>query len=60
MAFLAAIASPDELEVLAITTVAGNVPVELTAKTLAKPLNWPTGLTSPSMPGRPLHWCGPW
>ena len=36
MAFLAAIASPDELEVLAITTVAGNVPVELTSKNARK------------------------
>ena len=38
VAFLAAIASPDELEVLAITTVAGNVPVELTAKNARKAL----------------------
>lgn len=37
-AFLAAIASPDELEVLAITTVAGNVPVELTSKNARKAL----------------------
>jgi len=38
VAFLAALASPDELEVLAITTVAGNVPVELTAKNARKAL----------------------
>src|ERR1700684_3865966 len=38
VAFLAAIASPDELEVLAITTVAGNVPVDLTAKNARKAL----------------------
>ncbi len=38
LAFLAAIASPDELEVLAITTVAGNVPVELTSKNARKAL----------------------
>jgi purine nucleosidase len=38
VAFLAAIASPDELEVLAITTVAGNVPVALTAKNALKAL----------------------
>ena len=30
MAILAALASPDELEVLAITAVAGNVPLDLT------------------------------
>jgi purine nucleosidase len=38
VAFLAAIASPQELEVLAITTVAGNVPVELTSKNARKAL----------------------
>jgi purine nucleosidase len=38
VAFLAALASPQELEVLAITTVAGNVPVELTAKNARKAL----------------------
>ncbi|MGC2399465.1 MAG: nucleoside hydrolase [Acidobacteriaceae bacterium] len=38
VAFLAALASPEELEVLAITTVAGNVPVELTAKNARKAL----------------------
>ena len=38
VAFLAAIASPAELEVLAVTTVAGNVPVELTAKNALKAL----------------------
>ena len=38
VAFLAALASPDELEVLAITTVAGNVPVELTTRNALKAL----------------------
>ena len=38
VAFLAAIASPEELRVLAITTVAGNVPVALTAKNARKAL----------------------
>ena len=37
-AFLTALASPDELEVLAITTVAGNVPVRLTSKNARKAL----------------------
>lgn len=32
VALLTALASPDELEVLAITTVAGNVPVDLTTR----------------------------
>ncbi|UWQ15483.1 nucleoside hydrolase [Aliiroseovarius sp. M344] len=32
VAILLALASPDEIEVLGITTVAGNVPLELTAK----------------------------
>jgi purine nucleosidase len=38
VAFLAALASPKEFEVLAITTVAGNVPVALTAKNARKAL----------------------
>ena len=38
VAFLVALASPEELEVLAITTVAGNVPVELTSKNARKAL----------------------
>ena len=38
VAFLAALASPEEIHVLAITTVAGNVPVELTAKNALKAL----------------------
>jgi purine nucleosidase len=38
VAFLAAIASPEDLRVLAITTVAGNVPVELTSKNARKAL----------------------
>ena len=38
VAFLMAIASPNELEVLAITTVAGNVPIELTSKNALKAL----------------------
>ena len=32
IAILLALASPDEIEVLGITTVAGNVPLELTTK----------------------------
>jgi purine nucleosidase len=38
VAFLAALASPEEIHVLAITTVAGNVPLELTAKNALKAL----------------------
>ena len=38
VAFLAALASPSELNVLAITTVAGNVGVDLTAKNALKAL----------------------
>jgi purine nucleosidase len=38
VAFLVALASPGELEVLAITTVAGNVPVALTSKNARKAL----------------------
>jgi purine nucleosidase len=38
VAFLAALGSPDELEVLAVTTVAGNVPVDFTSKNALKAL----------------------
>ncbi len=38
VAILLALASPEELEVLAVTTVAGNVPVSLTAKNALKTL----------------------
>jgi purine nucleosidase len=38
VAFLVALASPQELEVLAITTVAGNVPLNLTSKNALKAL----------------------
>ena len=38
VAFLTALGSPAELEVLAITTVAGNVPVDLTSKNARKAL----------------------
>lgn len=38
VAFLAGIASPEDFDVLAITTVAGNVPLELTAKNARKAL----------------------
>jgi purine nucleosidase len=38
VAMLVALASPEDLEVLAVTTVAGNVPVHLTAKNARKAL----------------------
>jgi len=38
VAILAALASPEELKVLAVTTVAGNVPVSLTSKNARKAL----------------------
>jgi purine nucleosidase len=38
VAFLVALASPEELDVLAITTVAGNVPLPLTSKNALKAL----------------------
>lgn len=38
VAFLTALASPDELELLAVTTVAGNVPVSLTSRNALKAL----------------------
>jgi purine nucleosidase len=38
VAILVALASPDELDVLAVTTVAGNVPLSLTSKNVRKAL----------------------
>jgi purine nucleosidase len=38
VAFLAALASPEDFQVLAITTVAGNVPLELTSRNARKAL----------------------
>jgi purine nucleosidase len=38
VAILSALASPDELDVLAVTTVAGNVPLSLTSKNARKAL----------------------
>lgn len=38
VAFLIALASPEELDVLAVTTVAGNVPLELTSRNARKAL----------------------
>jgi purine nucleosidase len=38
VAFLVALASPEELDVLAVTTVAGNVPLPLTSKNARKAL----------------------
>ena len=51
VAFLAAIASPEDLRVLAITTVAGNVPVELTAKNARKALELATRTDIPVYAG---------
>ena len=36
MAILAALASPEELDILAITAVAGNVPIRLTLENSLK------------------------
>ena len=40
VAILLALASPDEIEVLGITAVAGNVPLSLTEKMLELYVNW--------------------
>src|ERR1700690_2611120 len=53
VAFLTALASPEELEVLAITTVAGNVPVELTAKNARKALELAKRTDIPVYSGAP-------
>ena len=38
IAIMVALASPEDLDVLAVTTVAGNVPLELTSKNARKAL----------------------
>jgi purine nucleosidase len=53
VAFLAALASPEEFEVLAITTVAGNVRVELTAKNARKALELAKRTDIPVYAGAP-------
>lgn len=53
VAFLAALASPAELTVLAITTVAGNVGVELTAKNALKALELAQRTDIPVYAGAP-------
>jgi len=50
VAFLVALASPEELDVLAITTVAGNVPLSLTSKNALKALEL-AQLTTPVYAG---------
>jgi purine nucleosidase len=51
VAFLIALASPEELEVLAITAVAGNVPLELTAKNARKALELVQRIETPVYAG---------
>ena len=50
MAILLALASPDEIEVLGITAVAGNVPLYLTEKMLELYVNWQGDPISVFMP----------
>jgi purine nucleosidase len=56
MALLLALASPDEIEVLAVTTVAGNVPLERTTANALKVLELAGRTDVPVVPGsrRPL------
>jgi purine nucleosidase len=50
VAILLALASPDEIEVLGITAVAGNVPLSLTEKMLELYVNWQGDPISVFMP----------
>lgn len=52
VSILVALASPEELEVLAVTTVAGNVPVSLTSKNARKALELAKRTTTPVYAGR--------
>ena len=49
VAILLALASPDEIEVLGITAVAGNVPLSLTEKMRVLFVNWQDSLMSAYM-----------
>src|ERR1700722_10902969 len=51
VAILVALASPEELQVLAVTTVAGNVPVNLTSKNARKALELPRRTETPVYAG---------
>jgi purine nucleosidase len=51
VAILAALGSPEELNVLAVTTVAGNVPVSLTSKNARKALELAKRTTTPVYAG---------
>ena len=57
IAILLALASP-EVEVLGITSVAGNVPLPLTTKNTLKRSSLPGAAMSRSMPARRRRWCG--
>ncbi len=51
VAFLMALGSPDELELLAVTTVGGNVPLYHTTRNALKARSWSIGWTTfPSVP----------
>ncbi len=51
VSILLALASPNELEVLAVTTVAGNVPISLTSKNARKALELAKRTTTPVYAG---------
>ncbi len=51
VAILVALASPEELEVLAVTTVAGNVPISLTSKNARKALELGKRMATPVYAG---------
>ena len=56
VAMLLALASPEELEILGVTAVAGNVPLSLTEKNAAGSANWRAGPILPVYAGcaRPM------
>lgn len=56
VALLLAMASPDELSIRAITTVAGNVHLAKTSRNARLACEWGGGRISRCMPGPPGHW----
>ena len=57
VALFLAMASPEELNLRAITTVAGNVRLERPRATPAWPANGPAAKTSRCTPGQGGRWC---
>lgn len=57
VALFLAMASPDELNIRAITTVAGNVRLDKTSRNARLAREWAAAKTSRYTPGQGARWC---